>query len=748
MHKHAIGFGKRIKTVLVSTAIAATAFAAPLTPVVTENISAADTDNYAKLLQYSMYLYDANMCGSGVESNCSLDWRGNCHTGDDCDYGFHDAGDHVKFGLPQGYSASTLGWGYYEFKDVYDELGQTAHLQKITDYFCAYFKECAQLSGDSVSRFCYQNGNGDEDHGYWGSPETQGSSRPSSWTSGGECDIAAEYAASLALNYINFGNPEDLTYAKALFNYANKNRQKSSLSAFYKSDGCEDDIAWAAGWLAIATKDNSYVNIMNSTLGDIGWTHCWNDVKLGAWIVKGHLTGDYSQAKSYVGSKANGSGYFFQDKWGSARYNAAMQLCALALTKAGAGDYKSWAQGQMNYLLGENPARTCFVVGFSGNSSKYPHHCASSGAQGWEQYNNMKYATQAHVLVGALVGGPTDQGGSYNDALDDYVANEVAVDYNAGLVGAAAGLYSFYKTGSLEKSIPGAKIVYLPSDQPKQTTTTTTTTTTSMTTTTTTVTTVQRTPQELVIMADPYKLDYKVGDSLDITGLEVRVRYTDGSSSILSSSEYSVNTNDFNSSSPRNCDVRVSYRGLSASFTVYITEDPAKTTTTVQKTPQELVVVADPYKLDYKVGESLDLNGLEVRIRYTDGTGRSLNSNEYTINADPFNSPGEYTIRVAYRENQGMQATFKVYVTGDGQTTTTTNVSAQLYGDFNCDGSVLISDLVLMARYVAEDAEAPKPTAVGLANGDCVRDDKINSSDITALARFLAHLISQSELGK
>ena len=144
----------------------------------------------------------------------------------------------------------------------------------------------------------------------------------------------------------------------------------------------------------------------------------------------------------------------------------------------------------------------------------------------------------------------------------------------------------------------------------------------------------------------------------------------------------------------------------------------------------------------------MDPNGLEVRIRYTDGTGRSLNSNEYTINADPFNSPGEYTIRVAYRENQGMQATFKVYVTGDGQTTTTTTVSAQLYGDFNCDGSVLISDLVLMARYVAEDAEAPKPTAVGLANGDCVRDDKINSSDITALARFLAHLISQSELGK
>ena len=29
--------------------------------------------------------------------------------------GWHDAGDHVKFGLPGSYSASTVGWGYYEF---------------------------------------------------------------------------------------------------------------------------------------------------------------------------------------------------------------------------------------------------------------------------------------------------------------------------------------------------------------------------------------------------------------------------------------------------------------------------------------------------------------------------------------------------------------------------------------------------------------------------------------------------------
>ena len=69
--------------------------------------------NYAKLLQYSLYLYDANMCGPNVGSRSLLSWRGNCHTYDKTTYkrkdgktvnvdvtgGFHDAGDHVKFGI-------------------------------------------------------------------------------------------------------------------------------------------------------------------------------------------------------------------------------------------------------------------------------------------------------------------------------------------------------------------------------------------------------------------------------------------------------------------------------------------------------------------------------------------------------------------------------------------------------------------------------------------------------------------------
>ncbi len=52
-------------------------------------------------------------------------------------------------------------------------------------------------------------------------------------------------------------------------------------------------------------------------------------------------------------------------------------------------------------------------------------------------------ADQTHVLWGALVGGP-DQDDFHVDITKDYIYNEVAVDYNAGFVGACAGLYEFY----------------------------------------------------------------------------------------------------------------------------------------------------------------------------------------------------------------------------------------------------------------------------------------------------------------
>ncbi|MGN1402955.1 MAG: glycoside hydrolase family 9 protein, partial [Ruminococcus sp.] len=270
-----LGLGKRTLACVVSAAtlLTGTTALSALTQTTGLTASAASYDNYAKLLQYSMYFYDANMCGDQVGETGLMEWRDDCHTSDAVTGGFHDAGDHVKFGLPAGYTASTLGWGYYEFKDSYDSLGQTAHLRTITDYFAQYFKDCTTLSGGSVSSFIYQIGNGDQDHAVWCAPEVQdASSRQVYTTTNSASDIAAEYAAALAVNYINFGNAEDLTYAKALYEFSIKYNSTADegTSAFYNSYDYYDDQAWAAGWLYLATNDSTYKTFLNTFMNTSG----------------------------------------------------------------------------------------------------------------------------------------------------------------------------------------------------------------------------------------------------------------------------------------------------------------------------------------------------------------------------------------------------------------------------------------------------------------------------------------------
>ena len=523
-----LGLGKRVLACAASAAtlLTGTTALSGLTTLGSMAASAASYDNYAKLLQYSMYFYDGNMCGSDVGSASQFDWRDNCHGSDEVDGGFHDAGDHVKFGLPAGYTASTLGWGYYEFKDSYDALGQTAHLQALTDRFCDFFKASTKLSGDTVTSFCYQVGVGQADHDVWCSPESQNdqSLRTAYWTSDDASDIAAEYAAALAVNYINFGNAEDLKYAKALYNYSIKTNKANCPEAenFYRSYDYYDDQAWAAGWLYLATKDSTYSSFLDKFMNDSNagksgqsgckWgvysNMCWNNVSLGAAILQSEITGDamdWAKVTTYLNGKCTSeSTYYCESDWGSARYNTALQMAALATTKYSAKsgmDYSSWCKAQMGMILGNNPKNVNFVVGMDSNSAKYPHHRAASGYQSFDEMKGRTdYSSNGHTLVGALVGGPADSNFTYTDSVNDYQANEVALDYNAGLVGAAAGLYSIYKTGSVDSSIEGVSGSIVTTTKA---TTTTTITNKPVTTTTTQATTKRNITTTTIATAAP-----------------------------------------------------------------------------------------------------------------------------------------------------------------------------------------------------------------------------------------------------
>lgn len=436
-------------------------------------------EDYARLLQYSLYFYDANMCGSEVSEKSAFSktnangWRDDCHTDSGyVDGGYHDAGDHVMFGLPQGFTASTLGWSYYEFKDSYDTLGLTEHYKTIMKYFCDFFEKSIRTRNNTVE-ILVQKGDSSTDHNYWGAPETQSNYGSEIWVSDKGGNIAAQYAAALAQYSLNF--PDDanstsyLSKAIEFYNFATSHTTDYDVSN-YDSKESADDIAWAAGWLYLATgkNNNDYLDKLNSC-PNIDWLYNWNNVAMGAACLKAEINGDWSTVNSAIDSNfkncnAKVGNYICLNDWGSARYSTLMQFVALVSDKNNNTEtYKELCQGQMAYLLGDNSIEsngntsTCFVTGFAPNSAKYPHHRAASGTSE-AKTDQTKYQ---HQLVGALVGGPNTSG-NYIDITDNgselcYQVNEVALDYNAGLVGAAAGLYDAYGTGKTYSNVPPAQ---------------------------------------------------------------------------------------------------------------------------------------------------------------------------------------------------------------------------------------------------------------------------------------------------
>lgn len=501
------------------------------------NDSGLDID-FARALQYSIYFYDANMCGTGVSENNRYAWRGDCHTYDaqvplkpmednvgtnlsqsfidkyasvldpdgdgyvDVAGGFHDAGDHVKFGMPENYAASTVGWGYYEFRDAYVKTGQDDHVETILRYFNDYLMKCTFLDDNGeVVAHCYQVGDGDIDHAYWNSPEVDKMARPAFFLTGDkpQTDYVASAAASLAINYLNFKDTDEeyaeksLKYATALFDFAMTHEKELSDNgdgpkAYYNSSKWEDDYCWAAAWLYKITGDHKYLEEIFPNYDYYAapcYVYCWNDMWGGVQCILGEISMDKpakegehvypdfieefkvaagkspyeemncwaSVAKAVDTYMTGGvgtitpAGYFWLNTWGSARYNTAAQLIALVYDKYnnnGPGKYSEWAKGQMEYIMGKNPMERSYIVGYNENSVKYPHHRAASGLTKCEDPDPHRY-----VLYGALAGGP-DADDKHNDITSDWIYNEVTIDYNAAFVGASAGLYEFFGTDDMK----------------------------------------------------------------------------------------------------------------------------------------------------------------------------------------------------------------------------------------------------------------------------------------------------------
>lgn len=87
------------------------------------------------------------------------------------------------------------------------------------------------------------------------------------------------------------------------------------------------------------------------------------------------------------------------------------------------------AYKQNNYFM--HLTIVIFVIDFYSSCPNQPAPCD------WKAYRSLEPNPQ--ILYGALVSGP-DENDYYKDSRDEYIYNEVTLDYNAGFQSAVAGL--------------------------------------------------------------------------------------------------------------------------------------------------------------------------------------------------------------------------------------------------------------------------------------------------------------------
>ncbi len=427
--------------------------------------------NYGEALQKAILFYEIQRSGDlPEETRCN--WRGDSGLTDGADVGLdltgglYDAGDHVKFNLPMAYTSSTLAWSVYENYDSYEESGQLVYIMDTIRWVNDYLIKCHP----EENVFYYQVGDGSIDHSWWGPAEVMQMERPAYKVdlNNPGSTVSAGAAASLASCSVIFAD-EDPEYAKEclehaiqLYDFAASTKSDAGYTAangFYTSfSGFYDELAWAAAWLYVATGEEDYLDDAKTYFGQADtnykWTHSWDNVSVGTATLLAMETKDSTYTQfvennlDFWTTGLNGEritytpqGLAWLDSWGSLRYATTEAFIALTYSKSDVcpdskkDTYYDFGVSQVNYALGDTGRS--YLIGFGENYPQNPHHRTAQGSYS----NNMNEPSEArHTLYGALVGGP-DSNDGYQDEVSNYVNNEVACDYNAGLVGALASLY-------------------------------------------------------------------------------------------------------------------------------------------------------------------------------------------------------------------------------------------------------------------------------------------------------------------
>ncbi|KAJ9706167.1 hypothetical protein PVL29_001630 [Vitis rotundifolia] len=479
--------------------------------------------DYGQALTKGILFFEAQRSGY-LPSNQRVKWRADSGlhdgkaSGVDLVGGYYDAGDNVKFGLPMAFTITMMSWSIVEYGKQMAANGELGHAMEAvkwgTDYLIKAHPHPYVLYGEV--------GDGNTDHFCWQRPEDMTTDRraykidPSNPGS----DLAGETAAAMAAASIVFrrSNPsyanELLTHAQQLFEFGDKYRGKydSSITVaqkYYRSySGYADELLWAAAWLYQATNNQHYLSYLGNngqSLGGTGWSMTefgWDAKYAGVQVLVAKMLmqgkgGRYASVFQQYQQKAEffmcsclgkgtkniqktPGGLLYRQPWNNMQFVTSASFLVTVysdyLASAGknlncaAGSVSpsgliSFAKSQVDYILGDNPRATSYMVGYGNNYPRQVHHRGSSIVSikvdssfvscrgGYATWFSRK-GSDPNLLTGAIVGGP-DAYDNFADERDNYEQTEPATYNNAPLIGLLARLSGGH--GGYNQLLPGTQ---------------------------------------------------------------------------------------------------------------------------------------------------------------------------------------------------------------------------------------------------------------------------------------------------
>ncbi|XP_020571498.1 endoglucanase 12-like [Phalaenopsis equestris] len=350
-----------------------------------------------------------------------------------------------------------------------------------------------------------------DDHYCWQRPEDMSYPRPVISVTSAP-DLAAEISSALASASIVFrDNPSYssrlLRAASTAFKFARSasrrspySRNNPDISSFYNSSGYWDEYMWSAAWMYYATGNSSFATFATDPrlpknakafgslpdLGVLSWDNklpaamlIWTRFRIflnPGYPYEESLRGYFNATGLNMCANLRRFNVFNYTKGGmpelnhgrpqplqyvvNAAFLASLYADYMDATKVpgwNCGPYyfstdvlRSFAASQINYVLGDNPRKMSYVVGYGRNYPRHVHHRGAS-----IPHNGVKYSCTGgwkwrdaktpnpNTITGAMVGGP-DKHDGFSDVRTNYNYTEPTLAGNAGLV---AALISLTATG-------------------------------------------------------------------------------------------------------------------------------------------------------------------------------------------------------------------------------------------------------------------------------------------------------------